>query len=896
MNLDNIGSGGNYKLQKILKTLKESHGVQINFAKRSMDQILHLQETTEIEKQQIVEHSSFNSYMTNPRYAATMLILEACRIYLKEIAPKRRPKKAIRESFVDSVGNNMDGIHYGVTIYRDEKVIYETTLMAPSSTHAIEFAIDDYAHETGDVALNLYDPETSNYKELSPVKCRETFIDNEGFDIKVIVQEIPEDVHESASESTVHKTDGHILGYFTGTALQIQKRSTSEKGKPLKDRVTGKKRTDIVIVDTKGQLPTTVLINSVNPAWDNTQIITHLKQTYPRDMAGVKWTDGEIDEDVLIPPSPNPTTNAAPQTTTTSNQPNAAPTTATVATPSPAPPNAQVTGQVLGEKFNSNKKASTMRKLREASYGARGISNRPTDEIANAQTLLAAQDISDRLQKIAEQAAKMGVEDLMPLVDVMKRQFGIEIAQGFNEIVKKQLDTLLQTAITAKDATDNAIMSLQSGQVPAMATDLDSAKAPEWDMGGMDDQGSAAMGSEEPKQQRMPSDEFTGFGADAGPTDSPLGRHKKSEHPHNGKSENSRSEKSDSKWSMGTDDTNAKPTAEEPLNESVADTEFDNTASISMITVNYVMSNGKKGTASFSTQEEYMDWVAKNKNIDVTSFDVKYKYNHEETKIAPKAGTFKSYDRVFDTKVFHTVAACNKWLELNTDWGHLGTDEDGHHHVAHMADDGRTLTESLKLFAKMQSQKEFGRINGKSTGAENRRAKEIYESILKIAPINRISRLETVTKLNLQAIKLIDRKIEEHKKSYNRKLIETNSHDLLGFGQGIEADVLVEKKNKIVKENRLIKSKLASLIQESAQLLNKKQRVLADIDLVAESARTPWGVIWTEDRVRKSKFFESRKTRDYWIGLNGSTLRESVLINPDNFDNTIESLKRTKLK
>ena len=44
-------------------------------------------------------------------------------------------------------------------------------------------------------------------------------------------------------------------------------------------------------------------------------------------------------------------------------------------------------------------------------------------------------------------------------------------------------------------------------------------------------------------------------------------------------------------------------------------------------------------------------------------------------------------------------------------------------------------------------------------------AKEIYESILKIAPINRISRLETVTKLNLQAIKLIDRKIEEHKKS-----------------------------------------------------------------------------------------------------------------------------------
>lgn len=888
MNLDNIGSGGNYKLQKILKTLNETHGIRINFAKRTIDQILHLQETTEIEKKQIVGSSTFNSYMTNPRYAATMLILEACKIYLKEIAPKRRPKKNIQESFVTPEGDDLPGIHYGVTIYRDQKEIFNVDLMAPSDVHAAEFAIDDYCSETGDLSLSLFDIDSCKYRVLGNGKVRFNFIDQERFDIKIIVQEIPEDVMETEdpeNNSTVYKTDGHILGYFEGTALQIQKVKTGKTGRVLTDKVTGKPRTDICLVDTKGQLPATTLINSVNPAWDNAKIIQHLKSTYPRDMQGVKWQDGELDEEVLVPPpppnQPAQVTNATTTTNTVVAKPNTAPTTTTV-TSNPVPQAAQVQGTVLGEKNKSNQKATNMRKLKEASYGRMGIANRPTDEIANAQTLLAAQDISDRLQKIAEQSAKMGVEDLMPLVDVMKRQFGIEIAQSFNEIVKAQLDTLLQTAITAKDATDNAIMSLQSGQVPTAATDLDSAKAPDWDMGGMDN---SNVGGEEHKQSKMPTDNFTGMGPDAGPTNSPLGRNKKVEHP--------QSEKGEGGWSLEPEDGKKKLSAEEPLTESIADTEFKN--EISKITVTYLTASGQKGEVEFKTFEAYQDRLSKHKG-DVLSFDIKYRRNHEETKITPKSGTFMSYGKRFDTKIFHSVADCNKWLELNSDWGHLGTDEDGHHHVAHMADEGRTLTESLKLFAKMQAQREFNRTIGTSTGAENRRAKAIYESLLKVAPLNRISRLETVTKLNQQAIRNLDQKLEEHRKIYARRLNENNQPDLLGFGQGIEADVLEGKKSKIVQENRAIKAMLSSLIQESVKLLNKKQRVLSDINLVAESAKTPWGIIWTENKTRKSQFFESQKARDFWVSLNGKLLNESVLINPDNFKNTIQSLKKTKLK
>ena len=86
-----------------------------------------------------------------------------------------------------------------------------------------------------------------------------------------------------------------------------------------------------------------------------------------------------------------------------------------------------------------------------------------SEEIAQAQTLLAAQDISDRLQKMAEQVGKMSIEDLMPLVDVMKRQYGPEVAQGFNDTVKSTLDELLNKTIEAKDATDNAVLTIQGG-------------------------------------------------------------------------------------------------------------------------------------------------------------------------------------------------------------------------------------------------------------------------------------------------------------------------------------------------------------------------------------------------------------------------------------------------
>ena len=90
-------------------------------------------------------------------------------------------------------------------------------------------------------------------------------------------------------------------------------------------------------------------------------------------------------------------------------------------------------------------------------------------DLAQAQTLLAAKAMSDDLQSMAEKIAKMSVEDLMPLVDTMKEQFGVEAAEGYNEVVKASLEELLDSISSAKDVSDNAILQLQSGGVPSAA-------------------------------------------------------------------------------------------------------------------------------------------------------------------------------------------------------------------------------------------------------------------------------------------------------------------------------------------------------------------------------------------------------------------------------------------
>jgi len=145
-----------------------------------------------------------------------------------------------------------------------------------------------------------------------------------------------------------------------------------------------------------------------------------------------------------------------------------------------------------------------------------------------AQTLLAAQDISDRLQKMAEDAAKMAVDDLMPLVDTMKDQFGMEAATAFNNVVKQNLQTVLDSIIAAKDQTDNAINTMEAGGMPAAPVDIAQPLPP---MGAPTLAAPAATPADQtataPTGEIDFEKEFAATPAGSGPEEEPLGRAKK---------------------------------------------------------------------------------------------------------------------------------------------------------------------------------------------------------------------------------------------------------------------------------------------------------------------------------------------------------------------------------
>jgi hypothetical protein len=138
-----------------------------------------------------------------------------------------------------------------------------------------------------------------------------------------------------------------------------------------------------------------------------------------------------------------------------------------------------------------------------------------TDEMENAQILLAAQDMVDKLAGMAEDIAELQTKALMPLVDEIKYNVGQQQAQSFNETAKSQLQSALDAIVMVKDAMGDQVLALQGGQLPA--TDMEEPM-PE-------------IPGEMPGEEMPPIEDTEDMmgGADevAGPADSPLGREEK---------------------------------------------------------------------------------------------------------------------------------------------------------------------------------------------------------------------------------------------------------------------------------------------------------------------------------------------------------------------------------
>ena len=131
-------------------------------------------------------------------------------------------------------------------------------------------------------------------------------------------------------------------------------------------------------------------------------------------------------------------------------------------------------------------------------------------ELEKAEVILAAKSITDAIQKMAEKAASMEPEDVMPLNDAVREHFGADVADAFAENVGTKLRELVKHLSDTKNAVANEIARMQGEAVDMPSSDLDSdelpaAEEPAGDLGDME-------APEEPAAEPAPEDGAVDFG------------------------------------------------------------------------------------------------------------------------------------------------------------------------------------------------------------------------------------------------------------------------------------------------------------------------------------------------------------------------------------------------
>lgn len=133
-------------------------------------------------------------------------------------------------------------------------------------------------------------------------------------------------------------------------------------------------------------------------------------------------------------------------------------------------------------------------------------------DLDTAEVLLAAKQMADDLQKMAENLASMQVEDLMSITNAMKEEVGTAEAEAFNSAAETAIASALDAVKAANEGVNNAVLAAQGQPVETdMDMDMDMGAEPEMDM--------------EPEADLEMDDEFGG--ADAAADEGPEGREMK---------------------------------------------------------------------------------------------------------------------------------------------------------------------------------------------------------------------------------------------------------------------------------------------------------------------------------------------------------------------------------
>lgn len=101
-----------------------------------------------------------------------------------------------------------------------------------------------------------------------------------------------------------------------------------------------------------------------------------------------------------------------------------------------------------------------------------------SQDLDQAEVLLAAKQMAEDLQKMAEDLASMQVEDLMSITNAMKDELGTAEAEQFNASAEMAIGSALDAVKSANEQVTNAVLSAQGQPVE---TDMD-MEEPEMDV------------------------------------------------------------------------------------------------------------------------------------------------------------------------------------------------------------------------------------------------------------------------------------------------------------------------------------------------------------------------------------------------------------------------------
>ena len=927
MFVDDVNASAEHRLNQITHTLKHVYDTELTLDESTIDELAALHDSSEIVKNSIVSESAFNSWHSNPVYTKHMLIMEAVRLYLTEIAPKRRPRHlreseetALNESHATKVGRwMMDFAEKANT--KDDKLLAMLNsfgrvgedlvrLGQPFSPKSMKDLVAYYEARVGDtnddqddrrqakenlMALRMghkmYDKHhAKKTKESAPVEeetvahMADAGAEAHGMDPELAAlmkkygvsagHEMDEEITDEGNEFTgalaaakaAHKDEFEV----GGKTFKVNEQMTSRIAQALNEEHmqhhdyqasmarselyrNAKYGMDMLKMVRKEDEIEPWIASCLTKAAMNLDKIYHYMDYYQHAEPGVLGEDAPMadysmdDEDMGSDEELGETSGSIARMNLLEIVEYS------IKLFQMIQPGDHLEGWVAMKLTKASEGISSSKHfldykaferhagedvgLEEGRYGLvarilREAAETPEQDLQQAQTLIAAKSISDDLQSMAEKVARMGVDDLMPLVDTMKTQFGPEAADAYNEVMKKQLEDLLQSVQTAKDQSDDAVLALQGGGIPgAGGTDIENvgtvsgAAAPEVpEMGDGTGTMPAAAGGEEPLgRAKKPA-------ADTGAVVAE-GRKKIAE-----------------KW--GTE----MHTAEKDKGK------WDG----------YTIAELKAKKKKLMDKEERS--AAEQKTVKQIDFAIRAKQKD-------KFGAIKK-ESVDEAK--------SKGKKPDADGDGIPDWADKHPHKKGGKEDRKVSEAKSKspfAIGMWQAKKEAGMDPDKPAhDLPKKVVKKAHEIGKKIEGTDEsIARLGKLVEKAQRGKRKYEADLAEHRAEFAQRLAEGKVKDLLKSGQGLEGDLLEKKIAEVAAMAADLNQQIRVLEADSkAKLLIAIKEERKAARFATAKATKPWGVMYESQGKRKTKFFEDQKARDYWAQLNDSL--KPALINPEHFD------------